>query len=175
VLGIYLAALAFGLVSIGASLFLHDGADAHDHDGHGDHHGDLLGTLLSLRFWSYTLGAFGMAGTALLLLKLAPAVHLPVAVALGLTVGGGTSWLFRGLRRMAGAPLGTEDLLGSEAEVVMALLPGKLGKVRVRKAEQELELMARGGEGETLSPKDRAVVIRFVDGVAEVRAVPWRE
>jgi hypothetical protein len=59
--------------------------------------------------------------------------------------------------------------------VVLPLLPGKVGKVRVRKAEQDLELMARCGESESLAPKDRAVVVRFVDGVAEVRAVPWRE
>ena len=70
-LTVYLAALAFGLVLIGASVFHGDG-DSHDTgDDHGDgdaDHGAFLSNLFSLRFWTYALGAFGMSGTALSLL-----------------------------------------------------------------------------------------------------------
>src|SRR5512140_2086745 len=105
-LTVYLAALAFGLVLIGASVFQgdggghdsgggHDFGGAHDSgDGHGDAHGDadhgaFLTNLFSLRFWTYALGAFGMSGTALSLLGVGVAVHVASSLVLGFVVGAG--------------------------------------------------------------------------------------
>ena len=74
-LTVYLAALAFGLVLIGASVFHGDG-DSHDTgDDHGDgDHGAFLSNLFSLRFWTCALGTFGMSGTALPLPRAGPGV-----------------------------------------------------------------------------------------------------
>ena len=183
-LTVYLAALAFGLVLIGASVFQgggdgHDGGDAHagDHgDGHGDaDHGAFLTNLLSLRFWTYALGAFGMAGTALTLLRVKPAVHVPVSVVLGFVVGAGVAALFRSLGRGAAtSPASTEAFLGSEGEVVLPLLPDGLGKIRLHVADQDVELPARTG-GPPIEIRERVVVVRFRDGVAEVEPAPWKE
>jgi membrane protein implicated in regulation of membrane protease activity len=183
-LTVYLAALAFGLVLIGASVFQgdgggHDSGDG-DADGQGDDHGDadhgaFLTNLLSLRFWTYALGAFGMSGTALSLLGIKAAVHLPVSVALGFVVGAGVAALFRQLGSgTATGPASTEAFLGSEAEVVLPLLPDGLGKIRLHIGDQDLELPARTG-GPPIEIRERVVVVRFRDGVAEVEPAPWKD
>ena len=181
-LTVYLAALAFGLVLIGASVFQGDGGghdSGHgDGDGHGGgdaDHGAFLTNLLSLRFWTYALGAFGMAGTALTLLGVKPALHVPVAVALGGVVGAGVAALFRSLGRgSATSPASTEAFLGSEGEVVLPLLPEGVGKIRLHVGEQDLELPARTG-GSPIQIRERVVVVRFRDGVADVEPAPWKE
>ncbi len=202
-LTVYLAALAFGLVLIGASLFaghgdtdsgtdvhgdgaqighdLGDGtADAHggghDAHGHGDGHANPLSSLLSVRFWTYALGAFGMTGTALVVAGLPAPLHVPIAGAMGVTIGGGAAWLFRKLRlASAGTPVSTDSLLGKEAEVVLPLASERLGKVRMRIGEQDVEFPARGSAEDTLDNRSRVIVVRFRDGVAEVRPAPWKE
>lgn len=180
-LTVYLAALAFGLVLIGASVLHGDGGGHDAGDGHGDGHdgdaghGAFLTNLLSLRFWTYGLGAFGMAGTALTLLGVNPGVHVPVAAVLGGVVGAGVAALFRQLGSgTATAPASTESFLGSEGEVVLPLLPEALGKIRLRVGEQDLEVPARTG-GPPIEIRERVVVVRFRDGVAEVEPAPWKE
>ncbi len=181
-LTVYLAALAFGLVLIGASVFQGDGGgqDSGDGDapgeGHGDaDHGAFLTNLLSLRFWTYALGAFGMSGTALSLLGVGSAVHVPVSLVLGFLVGAGVAALFRQLGSgTATGPASTEAFLGSEAEVVLPLLPDGLGKIRLHIGEQDLELPARTG-GPPIEIRERVVVVRFRDGVAEVEPAPWKD
>ena len=181
-LTVYLAALAFGLVLIGASVLQGDG-DAHDTgdgDGHGDGHGDadhgaFLSNLFSLRFWTYALGAFGMSGTALSLLGVKAALHVPVSVVLGVVVGAGVAALFRSLGRgSATSPASTDAFLGSEGEVVLPLLPEGLGKIRLHVADQDVEVPARTG-GEPIQIRERVVVVRFRDGIAEVEPAPWKD
>lgn len=181
-LTVYLAALAFGLVLIGASVLQGDGGghdsgdgDGDDHGGGDADHGAFLTNLLSLRFWTYALGAFGMSGTALTLLHVKPAVHIPVSVVLGAVVGAGVAALFRQLGRgSATGPASTEAFLGSEGEVVLPLLPDGLGKIRVHVGEQDVELPARGGDVR-IEIRERVVVVRFRDGIAEVEPAPWKE
>lgn len=179
-LALYAGALAFGLLLIGASaLGVGDGhghGDAGSH-GHGDaDHGGFLTNLLSLRFWTFALGAFGMTGTLLTLLKVTPAVAAAAAGALGVAVGGLTSAAFNALRRASAAsPVAAENLLGAEAEVVLALRPGRLGKIRLHLSGQDTELVARAGEEDDLAAASRVVVVRFAEGVAEVRPAPWKE
>ena len=179
-LTVYLAALAFGLVLIGASVLQgdgsgHDSGDGDDHGGGDADHGAFLTNLLSLRFWTYALGAFGMSGTALTLLHVAPAVHVPVSLVLGFVVGAGVAALFRSLGRgSATGPASTEAFLGSEGEVVLPLLPDGLGKIRIHVGEQDLELTARTG-GPAIEIRERVVVVRFRDGIAEVEPAPWKD
>lgn len=183
-LTVYLAALAFGLVLIGASVFQGDGGghDAAqgdgngDGDGHGDaDHGAFLTNVLSLRFWTYALGAFGMSGTALSLLKVATPVHVSVSLVLGVVVGAGVAALFRSLGRgSATGPASTEAFLGSEGEVVLPLLPDGLGKIRLHVGDQDVEVPARTA-GVPIEIRERVVVVRFREGVAEVEPAPWKD
>jgi membrane protein implicated in regulation of membrane protease activity len=181
-LTVYLAALAFGLVLIGASVLQGDGGGhgagdgtADDHGGGDADHGAFLTNLLSLRFWTYALGAFGMAGTALSLLGVKPALHVPVSLVLGVVVGTGVAALFRSLGRGAAtSPASTEAFLGTEGEVVLPLLPEGLGKIRLHVGEQDVELPARTGSA-PIQIRERVVVVRFREGVAEVEPAPWKE
>jgi membrane protein implicated in regulation of membrane protease activity len=179
-LTVYLAALAFGLVLIGASVLQgdgsgHDSGDGDDHGGGDADHGAFLTNLLSLRFWTYALGAFGMSGTALTLLHVAPALHVPVSLVLGFVVGAGVAALFRSLGRGAAtSPASTEAFLGSEGEVVLPLLPDGLGKIRLHVGDQDVEVPARTG-GVPIEIRERVVVVRFRDGVAEVEPAPWKD
>lgn len=181
-LTVYLAALAFGLVLIGASVFQGDGGghDSGDGDGTGESHGDadhgaFLTNLFSLRFWTYALGAFGMSGTALSLLGVAGGVHVPASVVLGFVVGAGVATLFRSLGRgSATSPASTEAFLGTEGEVVLPLFPDGLGKIRLHVGDQDVEVPARTG-GVPIEIRERVVVVRFREGVAEVEPAPWKE
>ena len=180
-LTVYLAALAFGLVLIGASVLQGDGHGSGQGDGHGDghdgdaDHGAFLTNLLSLRFWTYALGAFGMAGTALTLLKVATPVHVSVSLVLGVVVGAGVAALFRSLGRgSATGPASTEAFLGSEGEVVLPLLPDGLGKIRLHVGDQDVEVPART-VGVPIEIRERVVVVRFREGVAEVEPAPWKD
>jgi membrane protein implicated in regulation of membrane protease activity len=188
-LTLYLAALAFGLVMTGVSLLGHgDGHDSdaesgldHEHDSGNadDSEGDAYGPLsllTSIRFWSYGLGAFGMAGATLYALGFPGAWHLPAAIGVGLAAGAGVSWLFRRLQRTEVlAPPDSSNVVGIEGEVVLPLLPGKTGKIRVQIGGQDYEFPANGGEEDQLPQKSRVVVIRMNEGTAYVRPAPWKD
>ena len=64
--------------------------------------GGFLPIFLSLRFWVFWLMAFGMVGTILHYLQLAPLLVIPfVAAATGLASGLFATWSFRALARTA--------------------------------------------------------------------------
>ncbi|HEV8267016.1 MAG TPA: NfeD family protein [Thermoanaerobaculia bacterium] len=175
-LPVYLAALVFGLVLIGASILVSDADHSHALGSHGSPHAHDASWLpfLSPRFWSYTLGAFGMSGAALTLLAVPAGIHVPVSAALGLFVGSATTWLFRRLQREAtGTGPAAEELLGAEGEVVLALREERLGKIRVRLEDHDVEILARARPTDDLAAKSRVVVVRMKDGVAEVLPAPW--
>ncbi len=184
-LTIYLMALAFGVVFIAASMLGGHGSDAHDADtGDGgadsdasaDDHGHGLPKVLSLRFWTYALGAFGMTGSALTYLGTPVAVHVPLSAVTGLVVGTAVCWLFRKFQKGSAAlPIDSSAVIGSEAEVVLPLSSEKTGAIRLRLANQDYEFMARSGDSEKLEQKQRVIVVRLVNGVAEVRPAPWQE
>lgn len=178
---LYFAAAGFGLALLAASVLglvegAHDGdpggADFHDGDAHAESAGSAF---LRVRFWTWTLSAFGVAGSALHLLGVSKLAAFVGAVVIGGAVGTAVTLVFRGLRR-AGVttPLSTDSLEGAEGEVVLAVSEGRPGKIRLRVGDQDLELVANGG-GEPLPLRSRVIVVRCVGGVAEVRPAPWND
>jgi hypothetical protein len=177
-LTVYLAALAFGLVLIGASVFHGDG-DSHDTgDDHGDgdaDHGAFLSNLFSLRFWTYALGAFGMSGTALSLLGVGAPVHVPVSVVLGFVVGTGVATLFRSLGRGAAtSPPRPRRSSGRRARSSSRSFPTASGRY-VSTSPTRTSSSRPGPGGEPIQIRERVVVVRFRDGIAEVEPAPWKE
>jgi membrane protein implicated in regulation of membrane protease activity len=86
------------------------------------------------------------------------------------------SWLFRRLQRTEVlAPPDSSNVVGIEGEVVLPLLPGKTGKIRVQIGGQDYEFPANGGEEDQLPQKSRVVVIRMNEGTAYVRPAPWKD
>lgn len=178
---VYIGCLAFAAVLIGATVLLghHDMGDAH-HDvahAHADEgHAAPSLPFLSLRFWTYALGAFGLSGLLLRALGAPAAVHVPVAAGAGVGVGLAVTWALRALaRRTGGSPANLEEARGAEAVVLLPVSPEKDGKVRLRLGEQDVDLPARPMETETFAPHDRVLVVSVEGGVARVARAPWRE
>ena len=129
---IYLAAVAFGLTLLVASLVL-GGKDAHAHDGHADG-GDVFGVapVTSLRFWVFLLAFGGGAGLALTWLGSSALVAGLGALALGWGSGAAAVAIITMLRKNSvSSELGATELVGTNGTLLLPCAPGKPGKVRV--------------------------------------------
>ncbi|MFZ5477783.1 MAG: hypothetical protein ACOZNI_13490 [Myxococcota bacterium] len=196
-IAVYVGCLVLGGILIGASVlgFSKDG-DGHElgHDGDLDHAADLdhshdhahdlagdlahdvaspatlvAATLLSLRFWTFALGSFGLTGLLLTLFGVPWAVGLGVSGVTGVGIGAGVSTALRLLSRdTVSSAVGTKQLGGRDAEVVLALGPGKTGKVRLSHQGQILELPATTREPRVLERGERVLVVEVVQGTADV-------
>ncbi len=115
------------------------GAEAH----HGIEAG-FLPLVLSLRFWTFGSLAFGVVGSLLHFLGLAPAlVSLAVATAVGLGSGLFSSWVFRALARsssQSGAV--ATDAVGQVGRVLVPVERGARGKVRIQVRGQTVDYLA---------------------------------
>ena len=195
----YVGSLVLGGGLLGASMLLggsdhdadhdadlgadHDAdADAdHDHDhAHGPHGPDLAGALwlpvLSLRFWTFFLAFFGLTGTLLDVLDLAPAgVTLGVALGLGLLCGYTTAALIRSLRaQQVDSSIDPErDYVGRSGEVLQDVLPGDPGLVRlhVKGVHVDLEALVEPGAA-PLRRGQKAIVLGVAEG-KKLRVAPF--
>lgn len=162
------------------------GGDGHDHAHHADHghlakpdagHMEGVGhalaaTILSLRFWTFALGAFGMTGVLLELLGVPSAVSLGVSILDGVFVGGlVTTVLRKAARDTVSSALDTRHLAGRDAEVVLSVGPGKRGKIRVVHQGQTIELPAITREDRLLERAERVIVVEVREGTADVTTV----
>jgi hypothetical protein len=194
----YVFALVLGSILLGASFLLggdHDGdGDAHgdvdhDHDldahADGDHdaQGDLggfFGVLGSMRFWTFFAAFFGLTGVVLDGFDLTGEL-----MALGLSIGVGfvTGWLAVTLiRRLSahdtGVAAGVDDYVGKSGELLIAVRPDRIGKIRIELkgttvdvlALSEDEAIAKGEQALILEMReDKAVVVRLDSARATTR------
>lgn len=134
---IYLGAVVFGVVMLGASLVV-GSKDVHggtlDHTGAHPHDGGPPAWLpfASLRFWIFMF-AFG-GGTGWLLDRLGESVAIAAVGAIG--VGWLSGTLAVAVIRMLGtrsvsSEVGARELVGASGQLVLTAGPGKPGKVRV--------------------------------------------
>jgi membrane protein implicated in regulation of membrane protease activity len=188
VLPLYVGALALGgaLIAVSAFAGAHaDGGDADaDADAHLDAAGDALHTgldkdaaawlpFLSLRFWTFGLGAFGLTGLLLHLLSFSPLVSGVAAGGMGVFVGLLSAWAFRRLRSASvSGNVRLADLAGQEAEVLLPVGPGQAGKVRLLVDGQLTDLIATTRDTEGLPRRSRALVVAIDEGRAIVTALP---
>lgn len=155
----------------------HDHGHAHDHDvAHAHDTGQPLGalaaTLLSLRFWTFALASFGMTGLLLTLFGVASMVTLGLSVATGVGVGAGVTTLLRAISRdTVTSALDARSLRGRDAEVILAVGPSKLGKIRLVHNGQILELPATTREQRLLERAERVLVVDIAGGTADVTSL----
>jgi membrane protein implicated in regulation of membrane protease activity len=177
-LSFYLGCLAFGGLFVGASLVGgHDGgAGEHGHDGPGDHHGTspALLPLLSLRFWTFSLAFFGLAGAALTAVgALAAPMLAAVAGGVGVAAGYGASRLLGGLaRRPLGLVASAEAHVGREGEVLLPVGPGQRGKIRLTIGGTSTDLVAETDDGGVLPAGATVLVVGLRGNVAVVERSP---
>jgi membrane protein implicated in regulation of membrane protease activity len=174
---VYLVAAVIGAVLLVASLI---GA-GHDHDaGHdaagGSEHASPAFALLSVRVWTYVLAFGGLTG--LLLRFVEPSIVEPWRGILSLAVGVAAAGLARGVigRAARGGPSGTvrsADLVGRTAGVVVPFGGGATGKIRLRVADSDVDVLATTDEAEPLASGDEVLIVELRDdGAAFVTRAP---
>lgn len=119
-----------------------DGDHAHADHGHGD--GGFLPIFLSLRFWTFTLLAFGLSGSLIHYLDLANSgVALAIALALGLGAGLTASLTFRVLSKSEANSGATDrDAVGTVGKVLLPFGKGARGKIRIELKGQTVDFVA---------------------------------
>jgi membrane protein implicated in regulation of membrane protease activity len=154
----------------------HDaGGGGHDasHDGSDQaHEASAWSLVASVRFWSFALLAFGLVGTSLTLLQLAGVTLTTVlATASGLASGFFAASVIRRLSsRPASSHAGTKDVVGRVGRVIVPLVPGGLGKVRVEVKGAEVDYAARSNE--TVEAGEAVIVEESAEGEVLVSRAP---
>ncbi len=128
---------------------------------------------LSMRFWTYALGSGGAIGAILTALGLPILVHAPAALGSGLVLGWGAAWSFRKLKHAtADSTVSPATLKGAEAQVVLPIRPGAIGKIRLHIQGAQLELLARTREDRVLDLKEPVLIVAVDEDTAVVTPVP---
>jgi membrane protein implicated in regulation of membrane protease activity len=170
VLYAYLALAIVGLVLLGASLFGagHDHAASHAGagTGEGEGQGSPALALLSVRVWTYVLAFGGVTGV---LLRLVGHEGEPVsaigAAVVGVTAAVMARWVIgRASRQGASGTVKSEDLVGRTADVIVPFAGGATGKVRVRVAGADVDVLATTDDGEALDRHDEVLIVEVREG-----------
>ena len=126
----------------------------------------------SFKFYTYTLGFFGLTGV---LMTLIGQGNQPLGIALsalmGLVAGIGVSYLLHYADRDAAShrAVGERDFLGAPAEVLLPVKKGEVGRVRVRMGGRTVDMRAETeDEDVVLDMNDECFVLDIEDGVAKV-------
>jgi membrane protein implicated in regulation of membrane protease activity len=174
-LSAYIVCFLAGGIVLGASMFGgHDGGDAHVGDVHGDtvHDGHHEWTtrlpFLSLRFWTWGVTFFGLAGLALTLGGTsAPLVPVLAAVG-GVGSGWGASWALGRLTRDAvGVLPEASSHIGREGKLLLPLRRGARSKIRLSIGGVETDLLAET-DLETEIPAPSTVLVVGMRGLTAV-------
>jgi membrane protein implicated in regulation of membrane protease activity len=180
-LAAYLITLIVGGVLVVVSLVAGDGhggdgaeldGDAAT-DGHGDvsHGGDALDALMSwlplssLRFWTFFAAFFGLTGTALSVLSVAPIATGIAAVLVGYVSGLALTRIVGRLHKSSSdSSLAAADLIGATAHVLLPVAAGRTGKVRLHLKDRTVDVLADTQEPAELVAGESALVIAAPHG-----------
>jgi membrane protein implicated in regulation of membrane protease activity len=166
VLSVYLAALVAALGALGVQLgFGHHGVGGVGDASHGgaDHDASAWSLIASLRFWCFALLAFGLVGSALTLFHLAGTVAVAgLAIASGLGSGFFAATVISKLAaRPSSSHATTGDAIGRIGRVIVPLVPGGRGKVRVEIKGAFVDYSARARETVAV---EETVIVEECDG-----------
>jgi membrane protein implicated in regulation of membrane protease activity len=166
VLYVYVAAAIVGLVLLAASLFGagHDHAAGHDASTDGD--ASPMLALLSVRVWTY-LFAFGGA-TGVLLRYLGhegePTSGIGALVVGVLAAAMARVVIGRASRSGASGTVRSTDLVGKSAAVLVPFGGEATGKVRVRVAGADVDLLATTEDGQPLDRNEEVLIVEVREG-----------
>ncbi len=153
----------------------HGGDISHDADVSHDagHGGEMVSgfdwlAFFSFRFWVFFAAAFGLMGTALTLTgQLAEPFRLLLSLGMGLAVGAPVNWAMRRLMHITTAS-NVSGLIGSEAQVLVSMKEGQIGKIRVQLQDNEIETPAMADHGEAIERGEEVIVVGLEGGSARV-------
>lgn len=183
-LHVYLAALGFGGTLLAASLVMggkDTGADqlsvdqgsgaGGDHAGHGSAGGEALWSVArSLRFWTFLFAFGGGVGALLTALDAANAVIVAFAAgAVGLAAAVLATTVMRATSGGASSAVGASELAGATGVVVVPIVAGGVGKIRVEAKGRAIDLIAETDDEAGLpSGAEVLVVSGGADGRVQV-------
>jgi membrane protein implicated in regulation of membrane protease activity len=197
---VYLAALVLGLGTLLLQTLLsHGGGEvghaddlgaevehgemehgAEGEGGHGTeaHAAGLAGAaalLLSTRFWTFALAAFGMAGAALHYLHLAGVV-LTLVLASGSGLGSGlvAALVFRAVKQGVSSSSTPDDAVGKVGRVLVPVRKGQTGKVRIEVKGKTLDVLATT-DGAEVAEGDSVLVVEMRGSSACVEPMPGKQ
>ncbi|MCU0315648.1 MAG: hypothetical protein MUC92_03545 [Fimbriimonadaceae bacterium] len=156
----------------------HDVSHDVSHDaGHSDSGGpsDLWLPFLSLRFWTYFVGVFGVTGLLLSLFRISvEPITLFVSLGSGLVMGLVAAFVTRFLTtHQISSAATTDDMLGSLAQTTVSLRGTEPGKVRMTLRGDIIDMLAVSDDGKDIVSGEEVVVVG-VDG-NKVRVVRTSE
>jgi membrane protein implicated in regulation of membrane protease activity len=156
-----------------SGLDLDGSSDTHVEAGHGF---DLSWLpFLSLRFWTYFFGTFGLSGISLTALTDTPATQVATMSAVtGMLCGVAVAMGIRYLRAGENdSNVSLHDMLGSQGTITVPIRPGLPGKIRAEHRGEILDFTAVTEGGRTLEHGERAIIVA-VDG-QHAQVVPVTE
>ena len=129
--------------------------------------GGLWLPFLSLRFWTFGLGSYGMTG--LLLHALENSFAFPVALVTGISLGWIISYAFHRLKKSSVSSTTTlEQNSGQEGKVLIAVEKGKIGKIRIKQGGQLVDIPAQTYDNDRIESGEQVLILRVENGVATV-------
>lgn len=141
----------------------HDAGPAdHDVDSSGPNmFTDALAAFLSLRFWTYLIGTFGLLGTILTATRSAPDALIPLyAMGAAIPMGFLAASLYRVLQRaQTSSSASYQDFLGAEAKVLVAIRGESPGRIRMEMRDETIDMVAVGEEGRQFDVGEQVFVV----------------
>ena len=162
---VYVAAAIVGVVLLAASLFGHGQDHNVGHDGSGDGDASPMAALLSVRVWTYLLAFGGLTGVLLRLLHEGEPTSAIAAVVVGVLAAGMARVVIgRASRSGASGTVRSADLVGKSAAVLVPFGGDATGKVRVRVAGADVDLLATTEDGQPLDRHDEVLIVEVREG-----------
>jgi hypothetical protein len=166
---VYLGAFLFGAVVLAGTWMV--GADKAADPHHGDPASHAAGWLpfVSLRFWTFGASTFGLTGGLVSLLPVAEPVPAVLATAVGVAIGAVAASAFRWVGRdvVTSSP-SLARFVGEQARVVVAVRPGRSGRVALLTDAGRFELPAVSADPAALEHGDTVLIADVRHGVADV-------
>jgi membrane protein implicated in regulation of membrane protease activity len=169
----YVAAAVVGFVLLVASLAGAGHGHAIGHDA--GEHPSPASALFSVRVWTYVLAFGGVTGAALRIgFRGGEPASAIAAAAVGMAAGAMAHVVIgRATRPGRSGTVRPADLVGRSARVVIPMAAGATGKVRVRVAGAEVDLLATADGAESLGRHDEVLIVEVgPEGTAVVTRNP---
>ncbi|MCH7904120.1 MAG: hypothetical protein IH944_06075 [Armatimonadetes bacterium] len=125
------------------------------------HLSDVWLAFLSLRFWTYFIGTFGILGVVMTWLKVASApTILATSLITGFLMGYGVSMAIRFLRKsQIHSGVTSQDFLGTQGKMIVGTRGAQPGKVRLRIKDDIIDMLALSEKGADIERGEVVVVI----------------
>lgn len=164
-LGVFIVSV---IVSLGAFIFGHDG----DHGG-GDHGGDSMPSVFSMRVISlFLVGFSGVGMMAYYAWNLSPGISTLLGIVFGLILGGiGYAFVVFFHKQQANSMVQTQEYIGVTGRVTIAIPQGGTGEISVTVNNQLRSIFAITADGSPLPEGRPAKIVSMAGGTATVQAV----